>query len=147
LSQAEPALKQPNLKGLGDASGIECRGCPTWPKPIFETRAVYNERDWQQFHSPKNIVMDLTSEVGELAEHFRWLTEEQSRRLDEEQLAEVSDEIADVFKAILYLAHQLGVDPIRASFKKLEKMEQKYPAEKSRGKALKYTAYINDNPP
>ena len=101
----------------------------------------YKERDWSQFHSPKNLVMDLASEVGELLDLFRWTTEEQSRSLDEEAMQNVRDEVADVFKAILYLAYQLNIDPIEATQQKIKKMEQKYPAELCRGKALKHTAY------
>src|SRR5437016_2375411 len=101
----------------------------------------YKEREWEQFHSPKNLVMDLASEAGELVEPFRWLTEQQSYALDEKTLQEVKDEIADVFKIIIYLAHKLGIDPIQATYQKLEKMNQKYPADACRGKALKYTTY------
>lgn len=101
----------------------------------------YRERDWEQFHSPKNLVMDLVSETGELVEPFRWLTEQQSAALDEKTLQAVREEIADVFKIILYLSHKLGIDPVEATFQKLEKMAQKYPANMCRGKALKYTAY------
>ena len=102
---------------------------------------MYQARDWQQFHSPKNLVMDLGSEVGELLDLFRWMSEEQSFHPDEKTLQDIRDEIADVFKAILYLAHRLGIDPIEAAYQKLEKIKQKYPIEQSKGKALKYTAY------
>lgn len=103
--------------------------------------SFYRERDWEQFHSPKNLVMDLASETGELVEPFRWLTEQQSYALDEKTLQEVKDEIADVFKIIIHLSYALGIDPILATYEKLEKMNQKYPADACRGKALKYTAY------
>jgi NTP pyrophosphatase (non-canonical NTP hydrolase) len=101
----------------------------------------YREREWEQFHSPKNLVMDLAAETGELVDPFRWLTEEQSYELDPATLQEVKDEIADVFKIILYLSYKLGIDPIEATYQKIEKMKQKYPAHACRGKALKYTAY------
>ncbi len=102
---------------------------------------IYQARDWEQFHSPKNLVMDLASEAGELLDLFRWMTEAESRQPRPEILQEVRDEVADVFKAILYLAHKLGIDPIEAARQKIEKIGQKYPVEQSRGKALKYTAY------
>lgn len=101
----------------------------------------YKKRDWEKFHSPKNIAMDLAAEVGEIVEPFRWLTEEQSYQLDEKTLNEISDEIGDVFKIILYLSYKLGIDPIKATYQKIEKMEQKYPADVCHGKSLKYTAY------
>lgn len=101
----------------------------------------YQARDWEQFHSPKNLVMDLASEAGELLDLFRWISEEQSYHPDRQTLQEIQDEIADVFKAILYLSHKLNIDPIEAAFQKFEKMKQKYPADKCRGKSLKYTAY------
>ena len=103
--------------------------------------AFFKKRDWEQFHSPKNLVMDLASEVGELVDPFRWLTEEQSYHLNEKTREAVTGEIGDVFKIILYLSHKLGIDPVQATYQKIEKMEQKYPAEACRGKAQKYTAY------
>ncbi len=106
--------------------------------------ASSKEREWEQFHSPKNLVMNLASEVGELIEPFRWLTEEQSYILDETTLEEVRDEIGDVYLMLIYLAHKLGIDPIEASIDKLKKINQKYPADLARGKALKYTAYQTD---
>ena len=97
----------------------------------------HKERDWDPFHSPKNLVMNLASEVGELVEPFRWLTELQSYKLDPKALEGVCDEIGDVFSCLLYLAHKLGVDPIRASHQKLEKLGRKYPVDLCRGKAFK----------
>lgn len=101
----------------------------------------YHDRDWEQFHSPKNLVMDLASEAGELLDLFRWMTEEQSYHPDPQTMHAVRDEVADVFKAVLYLSHKLNIDPIEAAYGKFEKMKQKYPADQCRGKALKYTAY------
>jgi len=103
--------------------------------------ALYRERDWEKFHSPKNLVMDLASEMGELVEPFRWLTEEQSYAPGEKALEEIKDELGDVFSVLIYLAHKLGIDPIQATHRKLEKIRKKYPAELCRGKCLKYTAY------
>jgi len=96
------------------------------------------ERDWAQFHSPKNLVMALSGEVGELTEHFQWLTLEQSERLSAETLAEVELEIADVLLFLVRLADRLGVDPVRAAERKLELNAKKYPVEKARGIATKY---------
>ncbi len=103
--------------------------------------AFYREREWEQFHSPKNLVMNLATELGELVEPFRWLTEKQSGALDKKTSDAVAQEIADVFMTLLHLSHSLGIDPVEASFEKLEAMAEKYPVSKSRGKALKYTEY------
>jgi dCTP diphosphatase len=102
----------------------------------LDTFAV--EREWEQFHSPKNLVMALAGEVGELTEHFQWLTPEQSERLATETLAQVELEIADVLLFLVRLADRLGIDPVQAAGRKLELNARKYPVEKSRGRATKY---------
>jgi NTP pyrophosphatase (non-canonical NTP hydrolase) len=96
-------------------------------------------RDWEQFHSPKNLSMALAAEAGELLEAFLWLTEEQSRNLEPKAHAAVSEEIADVLLYLVRLADQLGVDPVAAARNKLVENERKYPADKARGNARKYT--------
>ena len=108
---------------------------------LDKIREFHREREWEKFHSPKNLVMDLGSEVGELLDLFRWLSEVESYLLDEKALEDVRDEIGDAFRVLVYLSHKLGIDPIEAAHKKLEKLEKKYPADLCRGKALKYTAY------
>lgn len=97
------------------------------------------ERDWDQFHSPKNLSIALSVEASELLERFQWLTEEQSKRLSTDELHAVSEEMADVFLFLLRLADKLDVDLLRASWLKLELNAKKYPIEKSRGKSTKYT--------
>tara|TARA_R110002167_G_scaffold138073_4_gene325184 strand:- start:315 stop:725 length:411 start_codon:yes stop_codon:yes gene_type:complete len=99
------------------------------------------ERDWEQFHSPKNLAMALSVEVAELMEHFQWLSEAQSSELDEITLAAVADEIADVQVYLVRIADTLGVDILAAVKTKMEKNAQKYPADKVRGSAKKYNAY------
>ncbi len=96
-------------------------------------------RDWDQFHSPKNLAMALSVEVAELVENFQWLTEEQSRRLDAKAQAAVRAEIADVLLYLVRLGDQLGIDPVAAAQRKLVENAQKYPVEKSRGNRKKYT--------
>ena len=96
------------------------------------------ERDWDQFHNPKNLAMALATEVGELVEHFQWLSAEQSARLDDAAKAEVAHEIADVFIFLLRLADKLGIDPIAAAEHKLVLNAAKYPIELARGRATKY---------
>jgi len=101
--------------------------------------AFVEERDWAQFHSPKNLSMALAGEVGELIEHFQWLTEEQSRGLSREALEEVRAEIADVQIYLLMLARKLDIDLVQAASDKLEINARKYPVDKARGRARKYT--------
>ena len=96
------------------------------------------ERDWDQFHSPKNLTMALIVEAAELVEHFQWLTEEQSQSLPPDKLAEVEQEIADIQIYLIRLADKLGVDMEKAVNAKIELNEKKYPAEKVRGSAVKY---------
>jgi dCTP diphosphatase len=96
-------------------------------------------RDWDQFHSPKNLAMALSVEAGELLESFQWLTEEQSRRLAPEALAAASDEVADVLLYLIRLSDKLGIDPIAAANRKLLANAKKYPAAKARGNSKKYT--------
>ena len=96
------------------------------------------ERDWDQFHTPKNLAMALVAEAGELAEHFQWLTPEQSASLPPETLAEVELEIADVLLFLLRLCDKLDVDPLASAERKLELNARRYPVEKARGKATKY---------
>ena len=98
-----------------------------------------NDRDWDQFHSPKNLTMALVSEVGELVEHFQWLTQEQSRDLSEEKLEAVSEELADIQIYLLMLAYKLEIDLFPAVAQKIRKNAEKYPAEKARGSSQKYT--------
>ena len=99
------------------------------------------ERDWEQFHSPKNLAMALSVEVAEIAEHFQWLTEEQSRELDDAKCCEVSEELADTLIYLVRLADQLGIDLLGAAERKLAINEAKYPAEKVRGSPKKYSEY------
>ena len=104
-------------------------------------RKFIAERDWDQFHSPKNLSMALSVEASELMEHFLWLTEEQSRKLPPEKLAQVRDEMADVLVYLVCLADKLGVDLLEAAKQKIEKNALKYPAEKVRGSMKKYSDY------
>ena len=104
-------------------------------------RRFADERDWEQFHSPKNLSMALLVEVAEIAEHFQWLTEQQSRDLDAAKKAEVAHELADALIYLVRLADQLEIGLLEAAEHKLALNEQKYPAEKVRGSAKKYSEY------
>lgn len=97
------------------------------------------ERDWEQFQSPKNLCMALCAEVGELAECFQWLSEDESRTLSEEQRAAVADELADVQLYLVLLAARLDMDLIAEANRKMIANAEKYPVDKSRGRAVKYT--------
>ena len=99
------------------------------------------ERDWEQFHSPKNLAMALSVEVAEIVEHFQWLTEEQSRELDTAKKEEVEHELADALIYLVRLADQLQIDLLEAAECKLSVNEAKYPAERVRGSARKYSDY------
>ena len=94
------------------------------------------ERDWSQFHSPKNVSMALAIEVAELMEHFQWLSTGASRRIadDPEKLAEVGEELADVVGYSFALANELGIDVSSAMRAKMIKNAQKYPAAEYRGR-------------
>jgi dCTP diphosphatase len=104
-------------------------------------RKFADERDWGQFHSPKNLAIALTVEAAELLEEFQWLTEKQSRQPDQERLKRIKDEISDVMIYLVLLSDHLSIDPIAAAFEKIEKNREKYPVEKARGSAKKYTEF------
>ena len=110
-------------------------------KLIEKIRAFNKDRDWGQFHSPKNLAMALNVEVAEIAEHFQWLKEEESKNLGPEKLAEIKDEIGDVMIFLLNLSDKLNIDVLEAAADKLEKNKEKYPAEKVKGNSLKYSEY------
>jgi NTP pyrophosphatase (non-canonical NTP hydrolase) len=96
-------------------------------------------RDWEQFHSPKNLASALTVEASELLEHFQWLTEEQSRNLSADKQAAVAAEAADVLLYLLQLCDKLGIDLAQAARDKLAVNAEKYPVERARGSSRKYT--------
>ena len=104
-------------------------------------RAFAEQRDWDQFHSPKNLATALSVEASELLEHFQWLTEEQSRGLSSEKAKEVALEMADVLLYLVRLADKMNVDLIREAKAKIEINASKYPAEKVRGSSRKYTEW------
>lgn len=104
-------------------------------------RAFAAARDWDQFHSPKNLSMALIAEAAELVEHFQWLTEDQSKALPDNKRSEVELELADIFTYLVRLADKLDIDLLAAAEKKLEMNAEKYPADVVRGSAKKYTEY------
>ncbi len=103
-----------------------------------ELRKFAGNRDWQQFHTPKNLAMALSVEAAELLEHFQWLTAAQSTRLDARRRRAVAHEIADVLIYLTRLSDVLEIDPLRAAKSKLRLNARRYPVAKARGNARKY---------
>jgi NTP pyrophosphatase (non-canonical NTP hydrolase) len=102
-------------------------------------RAFAREREWEQFHSPKNLASALAVEAAELLEHFQWMTEEQSRALGEEKKNDIAEEVADVFLYLLQLSDKLGIDVLAAAQRKLEINAAKYPVALAKGSSKKYS--------
>jgi NTP pyrophosphatase (non-canonical NTP hydrolase) len=96
------------------------------------------ERDWAQFHAPKNLAMGVAIEASEIMEHFLWRTGEESFALDDRKRAEVANEIGDVLIYLLELGRSLDIDVIAAAQAKLEINREKYPVDKAKGRATKY---------
>lgn len=96
------------------------------------------QRDWDQFHNPKNLAMAVAAEAGELLEHFQWLTPAQAAALPRAARREVALECADILLFLLRLCDRLDIDLAAAAERKLALNARKYPAAKSRGRATKY---------
>ena len=103
--------------------------------------AFVEQRDWDRFHSPKNLAMALSVEASEVVEIFQWLSEEQSLALDADRREALADELGDVLIYLVQLARKTGIDLLEAAHQKVEKNRRRYPAERVRGTALKYTEY------
>ena len=104
-------------------------------------KAFARVRDWEQFHSPKNLAMALTVEAAELLEHFQWLTLEQSESLADDKRREVELEMADIFIYLVRLCERLDVDLLKVVNEKIKLNEEQYPVNKVRGSAKKYSEY------
>ena len=102
-------------------------------------RAFADARDWNQFHTPKNLAIALSVEAGELLEHFQWISGQDSLTLPPDKRGEIEQEMADVLLYLVRLADTLNVDLVRAADKKIDTNARKYPVEKSRGSSKKYT--------
>lgn len=105
-------------------------------KTIIQFRS---DRDWEQFHDPKNLAEALSIECGELLEVFLWKSTEQSKELSSQEMNRVQEEAADIFIFLVYLADSLGIDLLDAVTDKLHQNEMKYPIEKARGTSRKYS--------
>lgn len=106
-----------------------------------ELRKFTKDRDWDQFHSPKNLSMALSVEASELVEKFQWLTEQQSYELSDKKKKEVEEEIGDILIYLVRIADQLDMDLIKAATQKLKQNAEKYPPEKVKGSSKKYSEY------
>jgi NTP pyrophosphatase (non-canonical NTP hydrolase) len=111
------------------------------PELKARLREFVAQRDWDRFHSPKNLAMALSVEASELVELFQWLTEEESAALDEERRCRVAEELADVLWFLVRLADRLDVDLLEAAERKLAVNAAKYPVDRVRGDARKYDEY------
>jgi dCTP diphosphatase len=103
--------------------------------------AFVAERDWAQFHTPKNLAMAMIVEAAELVEQFQWDTPQESQHLTPEKREAVSHELADTFVYLLRIAEVLEIDLIDAANKKIELNAEKYPVDKAKGSNAKYTEY------
>lgn len=106
-----------------------------------ELRQFAAERDWDQFHSPKNLAIAVSIEATELLEHFQWISEAESTVLNPEQKAKAREELADVLLYLVRLADKLGIDLMSAATEKIELNRAKYPIDRVRGSSKKYTEY------
>jgi NTP pyrophosphatase (non-canonical NTP hydrolase) len=100
--------------------------------------AFRDERDWKQFHNPKDLAISLVLEAGEVMEHFQWKTKEEVEEHIRTHKEDIADELADVLHYLLTLSHDLDIDLVEAEENKIQKSALKYPIEKSRGKSTKY---------
>lgn len=107
--------------------------------------AFARERDWEQFHSPKNLAMALAGEAGELLEHFQWLTEQQSAELSAEKKRQVAHELADILNYLVRLAERLDIDLLAAADEKIAINAARYPAGKVRGDARRASEYGDED--
>ena len=97
-----------------------------------------NERDWAQYHDPKNLAEAISIEASELLENFLWKTKEESRNLDKEKIQDIKDEIADVLIYLIVLSEELDIDLIKSAEEKLKKNDNKYPVDKVKSRSKKY---------
>ena len=123
------------------ADNSHCNASLDLPGIIAQLRRFADARDWNQYHSPKNLAMAISVEASELLEIFQWLSEHQSRQLEAGQMEQVRHEIADVMLYLIRLSDVLQIDLPAALAAKMAINEARYPAERVKGSAQKYTAY------
>ena len=101
-------------------------------------RKFNKDRDWEQFHNPKDFALSLSLEAAEVLEHFQWKNGKEVDEYVKNNKEEIADEIADVFVYLLELCNILGIDIIKATNKKMAKNAKKYPIQKAKGRSDKY---------
>ncbi len=106
---------------------------------LEKIKAFRDERDWIQFHNHKDMAAAISIEASELLEHFLWKDRDELNSLSEETMGEIKDEIGDIMIFYIELCDNLGIDPIDAATRKLEKNKLKYPVDKAKGRHTKYT--------
>ena len=106
---------------------------------LRKIRAFRDERDWLQFHDPKSMAASIVIEAAELLEHFQWKNKEEAVAHAQSHVTEIADELADVAVYVMEFADSLGIDLLQAIHEKMKKNAEKYPIEKSKGNALKYS--------
>ena len=99
------------------------------------------ERDWEQFHSPKNLAVGLSVEASELLEIFTWMTNDESKHIEDKKLSMIKDEVGDILIYLTEFCSTMKIDPTECAFQKLAKNRLKYPISKSKGNAMKYTEF------
>jgi len=101
-----------------------------------------DDRDWEKFHSPKDLAMDLSVEASEVLEHFLWVSKEEIQMFSKEKKKEVADELSDVMNPLLLLADALDIDLLKSFKDKMKRNAEKYPVEKVKGKHAKYNKLV-----
>ena len=135
------------MSGLASVSGpfLQRKHDENAVNPLEELRVrvseFASERDWEQFHSPKNLSMALIVEAAELVEHFQWMKQNDSYDLPKDKLDAVGEELADILVYLVRIADRLDIDLIKAARKKVKSNEAKYPVEMVRGSSKKYSEY------
>jgi NTP pyrophosphatase (non-canonical NTP hydrolase) len=99
-----------------------------------EVQSFVDERNWEKFHSPKNISMALAVEAAELMEHFQWISMDESRTPDQEKRVEIGEEIADIFCYVMAISNSLNIDLTETFYRKMKMNREKYPAEEFKGR-------------
>jgi len=110
-------------------------------KIIEQIIKIRNDRNWKQFHNPKDLALSLVLEAGEVMEHFQWKDKQEVEKYIIDNKDEIGEEIADVLYWVLLMSHDLNINILEALQKKLKKIENKYPIEKSKDNHKKYTEF------
>lgn len=122
---------------MSDKSNIDQR--PSVGELLVKLEEFVRERDWDQFHTPKNLAVSISIESAELLEHFQWVADSRPSSLTESKRGEVADEAADIYLYLLLFCRKFGIDLNSVALEKLRKNAERYPVRESYGKSTKYT--------